>query len=70
MRFAELTVREKEILSCLVAGHSNAEIGGKLFIAEGTVKVHVCNILSKMNVCDRTQAVTSAIKRGLADLPQ
>lgn len=63
-----LTTREMEILRCLVAGMSNAEIGSKLFIAEGTVKVHVANILSKLQVSDRTQAVTAAIKRGLLPL--
>ena len=60
-----LTSREMEILRCLVAGMSNAEIGNSLFIAEGTVKVHVANILNKLQVSDRTQAVTAAIKRGL-----
>lgn len=63
-----LTSREMEILGCLVAGMSNAEIGTKLYIAEGTVKVHVANILNKLQVSDRTQAVTTAIKRGLLPL--
>jgi two-component system NarL family response regulator len=69
MRYSELTAREKEILRCVVGGMSNAEIGGKLFISEGTVKVHVANILTKMNVHDRTQAATAAIKRGLVEMP-
>lgn len=65
---SNLTAREMEILTCLVAGMSNAEIGRNLFIAEGTVKVHVANILNKLQVSDRTQAVTAAIKRGLLQL--
>ena len=68
VRTLELTAREKEILTYLVAGMSNAEIGVKLFIVEGTVKVHVANIMRKMDVSDRTQAVTAAIKRGLVEL--
>ena len=65
---SNLTAREMEILRCLVAGMSNAEIGSSLFIAEGTVKVHVANILGKLQVSDRTQAVTAAVKRGLLPL--
>lgn len=68
MRAPELTAREGEILAELVAGRSNQEIGTQLFIAEGTVKVHVASIFKKMGVSDRTQAVTSAIKRGMAHL--
>lgn len=64
----ELTTREQEVLVLLAAGHSNQEIGTKLFIAEGTVKVHVANILGKMDVSDRTQAVVAAIRRGLVSL--
>ncbi len=68
MRVPELTAREHEILTNLVAGRSNQEIGNKLFIAEGTVKVHVASIFKKMGVSDRTQAVTLALKRGMAQL--
>jgi two-component system NarL family response regulator len=64
----ELTPREQEVLRLMVAGKSNQEIGKTLFIAEGTVKVHVANILGKMHVSDRTQAVTEALKRGIVRL--
>ncbi len=64
----ELTAREMEVLHLIVAGQSNREIGQTLAITEGTVKVHVNNILSKLNVHDRTQAVTEALRRGLAHL--
>ena len=69
MRAPNLTTRENEVLCSLTQGMSNQEIGSKLFIAEGTVKVHVANILSKLGVSDRTQAVTTALKRGLTRLP-
>ncbi len=65
---AELTPREQEVLRLMVAGNSNQEIGKSLYIAEGTVKVHVANILGKMRVSDRTQAVTEALRRGIVRL--
>ena len=52
----------------LVAGYANKEIADKLNIATRTVKLHVGHILSKMDVLDRTQAVTAAIQRGLIRL--
>lgn len=64
----ELTEREMEVLRQLAAGRSNQEISDVLSIAEGTVKFHVNNILFKMGVNDRTQAVTAALKRGLVRL--
>ncbi|GAB4579801.1 MAG: response regulator transcription factor [Anaerolineales bacterium] len=64
----ELTERELEVLKLIVAGKSNKEIGEALFITEGTVKVHVNAILGKLGVSDRTQAVTTALKRGLVKL--
>ena len=63
-----LTQRELEILSLIVAGMSNGEIGSALFISEGTVKSHINHILAKLEVEDRTQAVTTAIKRGIVHL--
>lgn len=63
-----LTPREIEVLRLMVGGNSNQEIANALFIAEGTVKAHVNSILDKMNVNDRTQAVTAAIRRGLVHL--
>ncbi len=64
----ELTDRELEVLKLIVAGKSNKEIGEALFITEGTVKVHVNAILGKLGVSDRTQAVTTALKRGIVKL--
>lgn len=69
MNSPELSKREREVLELLPAGMSNAEIGAVLQITEGTVKSHVNNILGKLNVGDRTQAVIVALKRGLISLP-
>ena len=60
-----LSQRELEILALVAEGASNKEIGAKLFIAEGTVKNHVTNILSKLGVRDRTQAALRARELGL-----
>ena len=68
MTSPELTAREMEVLHLIVAGKSNAEIGDALFITEATVKAHVNSILSKLDVSDRTQAVTTALKRGIVHL--
>ncbi len=62
----ELTERELEVLGCLAKGLSNQEIGDTLFISEKTVKTHVSNILSKLNLTDRTQAAIYAIKKGIS----
>jgi DNA-binding NarL/FixJ family response regulator len=59
-----LSEREVEILRLLAQGFSNREIADKLFITEGTVKNHVSNILAKLNVRDRTQAVLKAKENG------
>ncbi|MCY7368384.1 MAG: response regulator transcription factor [Chamaesiphon sp.] len=58
--FAELTPRELEILKLIAAGSNNREIAGQLYISEGTVKNHVTNILTRLNVRDRTQAAILA----------
>lgn len=60
-----LTSRETEILRLMAGGHSNKEIANSLFVAEGTVKNHVSNILSKIGVRDRTRAVLKALELGL-----
>lgn len=65
---SELTNREMEVLKLLSNGKSNQQIGSNLKITEGTVKFHVNNILSKLGVSDRTQAVITALKRGLVRL--
>ena len=63
-----LTSREVDVLHLMAAGKSNLEIAKVLYIAEGTVKAHVNSILEKMNVHDRTQAVTAALRSGLVHL--
>lgn len=60
-----LTGRETAILRLMMAGKSNREIADELFITEGTVKNHVTNILGKLGVRDRTQAVIKAQELGL-----
>jgi two-component system, NarL family, response regulator LiaR len=60
-----LTAREIEVLGLLAQGHSNKEIARHLHIVEDTVKSHVRNILAKLGVQSRTQAVLSAIRLGL-----
>lgn len=61
----QLTEREMEILLLMAQGKSNQEIADELFIALKTVKVYVSNILGKLEVQDRTQAVIYAFKHGL-----
>jgi two-component system, NarL family, response regulator LiaR len=61
----ELTAREMEILLLMTKGKTNQEIADDLFIALKTVKVHVSNILSKLDVQDRTQAVIYAFNHSL-----
>ncbi len=60
-----LTKREQEILALVAGGKSNQEIADILYIAPGTVRVHVHAILQKLEVRDRTQAAVLAIKKGL-----
>ena len=61
----DLTNREKEILLLISEGKSNQEIADELFITLKTVKTHVSNILSKLDVDDRTQAAIYAFKHGI-----
>ncbi|GGF31206.1 MULTISPECIES: response regulator [Halobacillus] len=63
-----LTRRECEVLQLLADGQSNRGVAESLFISEKTVKNHVSNILQKMNVNDRTQAVVTAIKNGWVEV--
>lgn len=63
----DLTTREMEILLLMTEGKSNQEIADDLFIALKTVKTHVSNILSKLQVQDRTQAVIYAFKHSLVE---
>jgi DNA-binding NarL/FixJ family response regulator len=63
-----ISPRELEVLSLMAAGKRNKEIASELSIAEDTVKMHVRNILSKLQVNDRTEAVTIALRRGIIHL--
>jgi two-component system NarL family response regulator len=68
MRKPELSPREVEVLQWVAAGKSNKEIGAQLYIAEGTVKTHVKNLLEKLAVVGRTAAIREAVHRGLVRL--
>ena len=63
----DLTERELEILLLIAEGKQNQDIADELFIALKTVKTHVSNVLSKLQVTDRTQAVIYAFKHGLVE---
>ena len=62
---ANLTQREYEVLKLVVDGKSNSEIAKDLTISEHTAKAHVCNIIQKLVVDDRTQAAVKALREGL-----
>jgi len=64
----KLSERELQVLHEIAAGKRNKEIAAALRIAEDTVKMHVKNILEKLQVCDRTEAVTVALRRGILHL--
>jgi DNA-binding NarL/FixJ family response regulator len=63
-----ISEREVQVLSLVAVGKRNKEIAADLSIAEDTVKMHVRNIFSKLNVTDRTEAVTVALRRGIIHL--
>jgi two-component system NarL family response regulator len=63
-----LTGRELEVLALLARGKSNKEIGVNLYISETTVKSHLRSIFTKLNVLSRTEAITTASRRGLVQL--
>jgi DNA-binding NarL/FixJ family response regulator len=63
----ELTEREREVVRLVAQGRSNTEIAQVLVISDKTVKTHISNILSKLNLQDRTQLAIYAIKHGLVE---
>ncbi len=65
--YEDLTTREMEVLLLIAQGYSNQEIADQLFITLKTVKTHVSNILSKLEVTDRTQATIYAFKHDLIE---
>jgi DNA-binding NarL/FixJ family response regulator len=60
-----LSTRETEVLRLVAGGLTNAEIGKRLFISEATVKTHLLRVFNKLDVADRTAAVTTAMRHGL-----
>lgn len=66
-RIALLTAREREVLTLVARGMSNADIGAQLFLGAGTVKDHVSSILAKLIVSSRIQAALAAQRAGMLD---
>jgi two-component system, NarL family, response regulator LiaR len=65
----DLSAREREVLSCVMGGLSNAEIAQELVISLSTAKFHVSRILAKLNVSNRAEAVSLALQEGLVSMP-
>jgi DNA-binding NarL/FixJ family response regulator len=65
---SHLSPRELEVIKLMIQGKRNREIALHLAITEGTVKIHVSNVLAKLGVTDRTEAVTQALQRGIVAL--
>jgi two-component system, NarL family, response regulator len=68
MTRVQLTPREMSVLKLLAAGKANREIGEALSISEGTVKIHVTHLFEKLSVTSRTEAIATAMRRGLVRL--
>jgi NarL family two-component system response regulator LiaR len=61
----DLTEREREVLALMVEGLNNTQIAGKLVVSPSTIKSHVSNILAKLGVASRTEAVTLALRNNI-----
>jgi len=62
----DLTEREREVLTLMIEGLNNTQIAGRLTVSPSTIKSHVSNILAKLGVASRTEAVTLALRSGIA----
>jgi len=65
--FPELTAREREVLDLIARGHTNQEIAQELYISQKTVRNHISNIFTKLQVADRTQAIIRAREAGMGE---
>ena len=66
----DLTQRERDVLALVVGGLNNRDIAGKLFLSQGTVRLHVSNILRKLDAPNRTTAAMLAVQHGLVEKPK
>ncbi len=66
--YEPLSQREIDVLRCVGRGNANKEIANKLGVSEETIKAHLKSVFVKLDVTDRTQAVTIAVKRGIIDI--
>jgi len=66
----DLTEREREVLTLMIEGLNNVQIAGRLTVSPSTIKSHVSNILSKLGVASRTEAVTLALRNGIIPPPR
>ena len=66
----DLTEREREVLALMIEGLNNVQIAGRLTVSPSTIKSHVSNILSKLGVASRTEAVTLALRNGIIPPPR
>ncbi len=66
----DLTQRERDVLALVVAGLNNKDIASKLFLSQGTVRLHVSNVLRKLEAPNRTTAAMLAVQNDLVEKPK